>query len=212
MDVAKLVLEYAKVLAWPLVAAVALLAFGKPIRELIDRIEKLSWGDVSVALKAKVDQLAQTIATETAMPASKGVLDEAFLKGMFASARTTLKTSPEAAFHAVWECFELVVDKAEPALNVANLRTAVSAAGPWFRASPELVARGLPANLSASIAALVDLHDFAQIAMRSPRGPELVGSLIDAAETVTLALNATIPTLQPGEGLYDARTLTTITP
>jgi hypothetical protein len=140
------------------------------------------------------------------------MLDESVLTTLLADARATAATSPSEAADAAWETLGLVLDQVEPALNVRNLRIAVSAVSPWRRATPELVNRGISTSLAADIAALVGMHDYSQIAVNGPQGQQVAESLVDATEPVALALNAAIPTMVPGVGLWDAATLQIITP
>jgi hypothetical protein len=48
MEVAQLVLEYLKVLAWPVLAGVALLAFRKPVYQFLEGLDELTFSNVGV--------------------------------------------------------------------------------------------------------------------------------------------------------------------
>lgn len=62
MEPALVVLEYFKVLSWPLVAATALLVFGSPIKDMIGRIRELSYKDASVKVEEQNKVLGDKVA------------------------------------------------------------------------------------------------------------------------------------------------------
>lgn len=59
MEVAKLVLEFVRVLAWPVVAVAALWIFGPNLRTVLGRLTEASWGGAAVKFAAEVKELGE---------------------------------------------------------------------------------------------------------------------------------------------------------
>ncbi|MFG6101460.1 hypothetical protein U2F10_04360 [Leptothoe sp. EHU-05/26/07-4] len=72
MEIAKLLLEYIKVLAWPSVILTIVLMFRKQIESLIKRLEKADLpGGVSISLRAEIleaKKLSEQVIAEPLSP------------------------------------------------------------------------------------------------------------------------------------------------
>ena len=77
MEIAKLILEYLRVLAWPSVILAIVLIFRKQIESLVKRLEKADLpGGVSISLRAEIleaKKLSEQVMAKPTPPQAKGV-------------------------------------------------------------------------------------------------------------------------------------------
>jgi hypothetical protein len=77
METAKLILEYIKVLAWPLVVLVIVFIFRRQIESIVKRLEKADLpGGVSLSLRAEIleaKRISEKVIAEPPPPQSRGV-------------------------------------------------------------------------------------------------------------------------------------------
>ncbi|MEA5450438.1 hypothetical protein VB780_17790 [Leptolyngbya sp. CCNP1308] len=77
MEIAKLILEYIKVLAWPFVILIVIFIFRRQIESLIKRLEKVDLpGEISLSLREEIfeaKKLSDKVIAESPPPKARGV-------------------------------------------------------------------------------------------------------------------------------------------
>ncbi|MFG6094760.1 hypothetical protein D0962_15745 [Leptolyngbyaceae cyanobacterium CCMR0082] len=125
MEIAKLLLEYIKVLAWPSVILTIVLMFRKQIESLIKRLEKADLpGGVSISLRAEIleaKKLSEQVIAEPLSPQAKGVQNLPLTEANLRMIKLGLQPSPSGLNVNYYR--DLVED--DPNLALAGLRLEV---------------------------------------------------------------------------------------
>lgn len=125
MEVAKLILEYLKVLAWPFVILSIVLIFRKQIESLIRRLEKADLpGGLSISLRAEIleaKKLSEKVIAEPLSPEAKGVKSLPFTEANLRMLQLGLQPSPSGLNVDYYRDLA----KTDPSLALAGLRLEV---------------------------------------------------------------------------------------
>ncbi|MEO0457553.1 MAG: hypothetical protein AAF152_13380 [Cyanobacteria bacterium P01_A01_bin.114] len=125
MEIAKLVLEYLKVLAWPLVILSIVLIFRRQIESLIKRLEKADLpGGVSISLRAEIleaKKLSEQVIAEPPPPKAKGLKKLPLTEANLRMLQLGLQPSPSGLNVNYYR----EIAETEPNLALAGLRLEV---------------------------------------------------------------------------------------
>ncbi|MGW5154364.1 hypothetical protein ACWEPN_02660 [Nonomuraea wenchangensis] len=211
MEVAKLILEYLKVIVWPVFAGIIVFGFRQSVQRLLNRISEFDGLGVSAKFEQQVSELAEEAsaiegatastqekegrqATSDAYPpadpgfswAKNGT--EAGLRGGFDGARASISDGePQIAIAFAWSQLASVLDEVGLALKVRGLDRTDSQF--WLRRLRELrYGGGAIGDMAPKVAELYHLRNKALHDPRLKPSASAAASFVDAAEDLAVAL------------------------
>ncbi|MEW2290948.1 hypothetical protein [Streptomyces sp. NPDC047841] len=173
MDIARLVLEYVKTLAWPLIVLFIALAFKDEFRRLLDRLKEVKGGGFGATFGDGIRE-ARSAAQAAAEEAAATEAEDQPTEDMFNTFRDVAKATPEGAVLAAWGAVERKLTEAVRAVSGTDNLTTIGT-----RSTPTALITYL-GNAGLNPMAVVALNNLRVLRNRAAHPAE--GVVIDAAE------------------------------
>ncbi|GII34184.1 hypothetical protein [Planotetraspora mira] len=209
MEVAKLLLEYLKVMAWPLLIGIVSLGFRKSIRRLLEeRLTEINGLGVSAKFEEKVEELAVKAAaileaspvppqdnspTSARVDPAEAVIQwsEQNLIHAFQHARSYARTEPDIAIAFAWSRVTITLREAGQRLDLRGLGNLDSPGASFMRRLREIRSLEEARPINEVAPQILELYRIRNEALHDPRSKpshSAALSFVDAAEDLSISL------------------------